>query len=166
MRTLEEIRSNKQLQIQESWEQELVTYVRGYFFDPVTQKRWFFIFTKSLGWEHLSISQPNKTPTWDVMCRVKDIFWRGDEACVEYHPKEEDYVNMHEHCLHIWRPYLDELPTPPPIMVGFTDVNSDEAKKASEIFINSMSDEELLETAKEKGINVGNRVMKRKVGMK
>lgn len=60
-------------------------------------QRYTFVFTWNNGWEHLSISITNslRTPTWDEMCMFKDMFFKEDEACVEYHPKKEDYVNLH-----------------------------------------------------------------------
>lgn len=91
----------------------------GYYYDKISDKRLNFIFSYQMGWEHLSVSMPNRTPSWEQMCRMKDIFWDENEACVQYHPKKEDYVNNHEHCLHIWKPVDYELPTPPSIMVGF-----------------------------------------------
>lgn len=92
--------------------------IMGFYFDPVNQKKYCFVFSWGGGWEHLSVSTPNKTPDWDTMCRVKNVFWDEEEACVEYHPKKSEYVNQHPHCLHIWRPLEVELPTPPKIYVG------------------------------------------------
>ena len=77
-----------------------------------------FIFSKGLDWEHLSVSTPVKTPTWEQMCKMKEIFWGDDEVCMELHPKKEEYVNMHPYCLHIWKPIGVEIPTPPSILVG------------------------------------------------
>lgn len=77
-----------------------------------------FIFSWGLEWEHLSVSTPVKTPTWEQMCKMKEIFWRDDEVCMELHPKKEDYVNNHSYCLHIWKPIGIEIPTPPSILVG------------------------------------------------
>ena len=90
----------------------------GYYTDPVSGKQYYFVFSWGLGWEHLSVSRPHQTPSWDIMCKLKEIFWNDDEACVEYHPAKKDYVNFHEHCLHIWRPINKKLPTPPSILVG------------------------------------------------
>ena len=70
------------------------------------------------GFEHLSVSTPIKTPTWEQMCKMKEIFWRDDEVCMQLHPKKEEYVNNHSYCLHIWRPIDKEIPTPPSFMVG------------------------------------------------
>lgn len=80
-----------------------------------------FIFSWGCGFEHLSVSTPIKTPTWEQMCKMKDIFWQEDEVCMQLHPKKEDYVNNHNYCLHIWRPIDKVIPTPPSIMVGFKE---------------------------------------------
>ena len=34
------------------------------------------------GWDHVSVSPYKKTitPSWDDMCRIKDMFFRDDEA--------------------------------------------------------------------------------------
>ncbi len=70
------------------------------------------------GWDHVSVSFSNRMPTWDEMAEVKRMFFRPDEVCFELHPKEEEYVNLHNYCLHIWRPQGAEIPTPPSWMVG------------------------------------------------
>lgn len=77
-----------------------------------------FMFSWGCGFEHLSVSTPIKCPTWEQMCKMKDIFWRDDEVCMQLHPKKEDYVNCMQYCLHIWRPIDKEIPMPPNIMVG------------------------------------------------
>lgn len=78
-----------------------------------------FIFSWGCGFEHLSVSTPVRTPTWEQMCFMKDIFWRDDEVCMQLHPKKEDYVDNMPYCLHIWKPIDKKIPTPPSIMVGF-----------------------------------------------
>ena len=73
------------------------------------------------GWEHVSIDGKNRTPTWDEMCSIKDMFFSDDECCVQYHPPKSEYVNNVPHCLHIWKPieqYSGELPVPPSLFVG------------------------------------------------
>lgn len=55
------------------------------------------------GWGHLSVSLKNRNPNWDEMCYVKNLFFE-DEVCIQFHPKKSEYVNLFEHCLHIWRP--------------------------------------------------------------
>lgn len=70
------------------------------------------------GWEHVSVSWPSRCPTWGEMCKVKDIFFRKDEWVMELHPPESEYVNLHEYCLHLWKPIGQDIPTPPSFMVG------------------------------------------------
>ena len=73
------------------------------------------------GWEHVSINDKHTTPTWDDMCRLKDMFWRDDETVIQYHPAKADYVNNLKHCLHLWKPieeYTGKLPIPDSILVG------------------------------------------------
>ena len=72
------------------------------------------------GWEHVSVSPYKKhiTPSWDDMCKIKDIFFKEDECVVQYHPAKTEYVNLQQNCLHLWRPITQELPVPPSIMVG------------------------------------------------
>lgn len=52
------------------------------------------------------------------MCEIKRMFFYPEEACVEYHPAESEYVNNMPYCLHIWRPQREAIPTPPSWMVG------------------------------------------------
>lgn len=74
------------------------------------------------GWEHVSVSLEYRTPTWDEMCYVKDLFWLPEERVVQYHPPVSEYVNNHPYCLHLWRPTDIELPHPPAIFVGKKDL--------------------------------------------
>ena len=72
------------------------------------------------GWEHVSVSLPSRmrSPTWEEMCWIKSLFWEDNETVIQYHPSEENYVNGHPFCLHLWRPIYVDLPTPDPEMVG------------------------------------------------
>ena len=70
------------------------------------------------GWDHVSISYPNRTPDWDEMAKAKEIFFEPEEAAIQIHPVESEYVNLHRHCLHLWRPQKEALPLPPYWMVG------------------------------------------------
>ena len=71
------------------------------------------VFSNGGGWEHVSVSYPNRTPTWDEMCRVKDIFFDEEECVVQYHPPRSEYVNFHPYCLHLWRKCGENFETPP-----------------------------------------------------
>jgi len=70
------------------------------------------------GWDHVSVSLENRCPSWAEMCFVKDLFFEPDEVAMQLHPAKSDYVNYHQHCLHLWRPYNRSIPLPPSIFVG------------------------------------------------
>jgi hypothetical protein len=76
------------------------------------------IASDGLGWEHVSVSTPGRTPTWEEMCYVKDLFWAEEECVIQYHPPKAVYRNCHQHCLHMWRPVGAEIPMPDPMMVA------------------------------------------------
>lgn len=56
------------------------------------------------GWEHVSVSLSSRNPSWDEMCFIKNLFFDGEELCLQFHPKRSQYVNVHNYCLHIWKP--------------------------------------------------------------
>ena len=70
------------------------------------------------GWEHVSVSNPVRCPTWEEMCWIKGQFWGPEDRVIQYHPPASEYVNDHPFCLHLWRPIGVELPAPPSWMVG------------------------------------------------
>lgn len=69
-------------------------------------------------WEHVSVSLPNRCPTWAEMCKVKELFWSDDDCVLQYHPPRAEWVNNHPYCLHLWRPIGQDVPRPPALMVG------------------------------------------------
>ena len=83
------------------------------------------------GWEHASVSQTQVRaarkrelvratlvmPTWETMCHFKSMFWEPDECVVQFHPAEENYVNIHPGCLHLWKPVGNAFPIPASILV-------------------------------------------------
>ena len=76
-----------------------------------------------MGWEHVSVSIParfRRCPTWEEMCMVKELFWDADDLVVQFHPVESEYVNIHPHCLHMWRKCgtNEFCDIPPKILVG------------------------------------------------
>ena len=81
------------------------------------------IFSDGMGWEHVSVSTPNRCPNWDEMCLVKSLFWADEDAVMQLHPPRSEYVNNHAHCLHLWRPNDGAvIPLPPSILVGVKGV--------------------------------------------
>lgn len=78
------------------------------------------IWSIGAGWEHVSVAPYPKriTPSWDDMCRIKDIFWNDDEAVIQVHPPKAEYVSNVENCLHLWRCIYKKMVLPPSILVG------------------------------------------------
>ena len=78
----------------------------------------FVIASDGGGWEHVSVSTVSRTPTWEEMCLVKDLFWGEEDCVVQFHPPKDVYVNNHPYCLHLWRKIGTEYETPPTCFVG------------------------------------------------
>lgn len=70
------------------------------------------------GWDHVSVSLPNRCPTWEEMAYVKSLFFRDDETAMELHVPTKDHRNLHPFCLHLWRPQDAIIPLPPAIFVA------------------------------------------------
>jgi len=77
-------------------------------------------------WEHVSVHIKYRnlnqkvsmmTPDWDEMCRVKDVWFGLGEMVIQFHPPQTEYVNTHQHVLHLWKPVNQEIPHPPKIYV-------------------------------------------------
>lgn len=90
------------------------------------------IASEGMGWEHVSVSRTDRSPTWEEMCQIKDLFWDDTDCVVQYHPPKSDYVNNHLHCLHLWKPIGIELPRPDSIFVGYAGMSAKDAKKMAE----------------------------------
>lgn len=114
MKTLEEIRENKKLIIVNLTSDGGMGYI-----DDMTMKA-SVIWSFGSGWDHVSVAPLNhrRIPTWDDMCRVKDMFFREDEWVIQFHPPKDEYINNMPNCLHLWKPQKETMPTPPAIMVG------------------------------------------------
>lgn len=82
---------------------------------------------KLTDWEHVSVSTDTRTPVWEEMAYVKNIFWGEDEAVMQLHPPQSQYVNHHPYCLHLWRPFTLMIPLPPSSLVG--PINSFASRK-------------------------------------
>jgi hypothetical protein len=70
------------------------------------------------GWDHVSVSLPNRCPIWEEMVHVKRLFYLPDEWAMELHPAQGRNVNCHRFCLHLWRPQHQVIPVPPAWMIG------------------------------------------------
>ncbi|MHB1516663.1 MAG: DUF7694 domain-containing protein, partial [Acidiferrobacteraceae bacterium] len=92
----------------------------GYFVVPIAASRRNFnvIVSDGMGWDHVSVSLPDRCPTWAEMCHIKKLFFGPDEIVMQLHPAERDYRNCHPYCLHLWRPQDQTIPLPDPLMVA------------------------------------------------
>jgi hypothetical protein len=73
-------------------------------------------------WEHVSLTikvgkKRTRIPNWNEMCFIKNMFWEPHETVVQFHPPESDYVNIHDHVLHLWRPLDYDIKLPPQLFV-------------------------------------------------
>lgn len=85
----------------------------------LNSNKWFLVIASDgEGWEHVSVSLPSRTPTWEEMCYIRDIFWQDNDCVVQFHPPKSEYVNNHPNCLHLWKPIGKQIETPPSILVG------------------------------------------------
>lgn len=96
----------------------------GAFFIPTRPggPRLMVICSDGADWEHVSVSMPNRCPTWEEMCKVKGLFWDDEDAVMQLHPPRSDWVNNHSYCLHLWRPVGAAIPLPPSFMVGYKEL--------------------------------------------
>lgn len=53
-------------------------------------------------WDHVSVSRKRKIPSWEDLARVKDVIIGKRREAIQVLPREEDYVNVCEYCLHFW----------------------------------------------------------------
>ena len=76
------------------------------------------IFSWGGGWDHVSASCAKRTPSWDEMCELKEIFFAPDETVVQFHARQSEYINYHQHCLHLWKKQDSRYDLPPGWMVA------------------------------------------------
>lgn len=114
MKSLEEIKKIPCLQIIQTANDGGMGFIR---ITPGKAQDASVVWSNGGGWDHVSVAFRDRCPTWNEMSKVKDLFFKKDECCVEYHPAESNYVNLHPYCLHIWRPQNVRLPKPPTIFV-------------------------------------------------
>ncbi len=86
----------------------------GSFVIPRNGARFCVIVSDTHGWDHVSVTILNeeRCPTWEEMCWVKGLFFLPNECAIQYHPSQDNYVNCHPYCLHLWKPQGRELLMP------------------------------------------------------
>ncbi len=66
------------------------------------------------GWDHVSVSLPNRCPNWLEMEFVKRRLFNPDESAMQLHVPLRAHISVAHTCLHIWRPNDGrEIPLPP-----------------------------------------------------
>jgi hypothetical protein len=69
------------------------------------------------GWDHISVSLPNRCPNWLEMSHIHRVFFKPEETAWEYHVNEADHINVHPYVLHLWRKHRFDMPMPPKVFV-------------------------------------------------
>lgn len=69
------------------------------------------------GWDHVSVSLPDRTPTWEELEFVKRLLFKPDEVAVQFHVPADDHVNFHPYTLHLWRSHRQRIRLPPKVFV-------------------------------------------------
>jgi hypothetical protein len=74
------------------------------------------------GWDHVSVSLPNRCPNWPEMEYIRRQFFKDRECVVQIHAPLDEYVSGeefgHPYCLHLWRDQQHEQRRPPRWMIG------------------------------------------------
>ena len=91
---------------------------RFFVYSPIDEGGMVVIASNDGDWDHVSVSRKKRCPNWPEMCHVKRLFFEDDEVVIQFHPREDERVNIHPYCLHLWRPLVEELPMPPVELVA------------------------------------------------
>lgn len=68
-------------------------------------------------WDHVSVSRQNRAPNQIELDQVFRLFFLPGETAVQYFVPRSEHINLHEHCLHLWRPRHLPIPRPPQAFV-------------------------------------------------
>lgn len=75
--------------------------------------------SNGMDWDHVSVSLPNRCPTWDEMSFIARTFFKPDETAMQLHVPAHDHISFHPYCLHLWRPRRGVgIPRPPASMIA------------------------------------------------
>ena len=85
---------------------------------PIDKASLQIIASSGDGWDHVSVSRAKRCPNWIEMEHVRFCFFKDDETVMQLHVPRSDHINVHPHCLHLWRPQNTEIPRPPAWMIG------------------------------------------------
>ncbi|HEY3367803.1 MAG TPA: hypothetical protein VGK74_22320 [Symbiobacteriaceae bacterium] len=51
---------------------------------------------------HVSMSRPDRYPTWEEIKAVKALFWDDEADVIMFLPPASEYVNVHPNCFHLY----------------------------------------------------------------
>lgn len=68
----------------------------------------FCLVSHDVGPKHISVSAEGRYPTWDELASARDRF-APDVPMVMHFPTRDEYVNVHETCLHLWEAEAGEV---------------------------------------------------------
>ena len=60
-----------------------------------------------VGW-HISISHKNRAPAWHEMRDIKYALLPDVSMYIAF-PLQSEYVNVHEHCYHLWQLHVEAM---------------------------------------------------------
>lgn len=95
---------------------------------PIDKGLMHVIASSDEGWDHVSVSRPNRCPNWPEMDHIRHLFFRDEECIMQLHPPVAENISFHPYCLHMWRPLDAEIPRPPSILVGPSGYNMEELR--------------------------------------
>lgn len=93
------------------------------------------ILAKEMGLWHLSISHPDRNPTWEEIHQVRYDLMPRDRDMAMILPPVENYVNIHEYCFHIWEMKRDGIMTKGNAAVLVPNLNAAQAPLPNQIII-------------------------------
>lgn len=67
------------------------------------------IITQDAGLWHLSMSYQNRLPTYDELKKARYQYLPECKNVAQIFPPKNEFVNIHEYCLHLWELELGEF---------------------------------------------------------
>lgn len=100
---------------------------------PITGRDILAIASDGEGWEHVSVSvrqgRKARTPTWEEMSFVKELFWGEEEVVMQLHPPRSEWISNHDNVLHLWKPICQSIPRPESFIVGVKGISQSEIER-------------------------------------
>jgi hypothetical protein len=76
------------------------------------------IVTKEYGKWHISVSRPDRLPSWDEIRDIRYAIAPDNVTMAMILPSKGSYVNVHPNCLHLWEMVPSDFEIPPGIVDG------------------------------------------------